>query len=241
MRKKIEEMTNIELSNKKHALVKTNRVLSWSAGACAGLSCIGLVLGLSFTINAASKNEALIREVGMTFDEYKTQVVEAQITNLQSQVEQGNLSFKDYEKQLEEISEPSIEDFKATWSVQQRARHDEIIKEATAATATACGSGIFGLSSLLGIACSAVATSKKLGDIEREFDDRRRRTKEEERSKHFAKTCEEMSKLDERFDKVHRAGCFSTNLNDFDLREKTTQEKVEDFNKTCESLDGLDK
>ncbi len=241
MKKNIYDMTNPELEQKKFGLIKTNKILSWSAGACAGLTCIGLVLGLALTINAASKNEDLAKEIGMTFDEYKSEVVEEQITDLQSQVEQGKLSFKDYEVQVEEVQEPTLEEFQTTWTEEQRARHDEIIQQATTATAIATSSGILGISSLLGIAIGGVVTTSKIGDIERESSRRKDVEKEMARRKSFAKTCEEMSKLDDRFDKIHRAGCFSTNLYDFELREKTTQEKVEDFNKTCEALDGLDK
>lgn len=239
MKNKLQKMTNEELEEKKWSLVKTNKILSWSAGACAGLACVGLVFGFASTINSASKNADLTREIGMNYDEYKSQVVEEQITALQSQVENGKLSFKDYEVKVKEIKEPSFEEFQATWTNEQRAQHEENMKEATTSFATSCASGLFGLATLTGISCGAVVTSKKMGDVEHEVSHRKDVEREMARREHFAKTCETLAKLDEHFDNVNYAGGLSTS--NIQTCEKSTVEKVEDFNKTCKTLDGLDK
>ena len=239
MRKKIEEMTNQELEQKKWGLIKTNKVLSWSARACASLCCLGLVFGLALTLNSASKNEDLIRELGISYDEYKSQVVEAQIIDLQSQVEQGKLSFKDYEIKVEEIKEPTFEEFQTTWTEEQRAKHEENMGNASNAVAITTGSGILGISSLMGIAIGGLVTTKKIGDIECEVSHRKDVEKEMARQEHFAKTCETLAKLDEHFDNVNYARGLSTS--NTQTCEKNTQEKVEDFGKTCKTLDSLDK
>lgn len=148
MKKKIEEMTLVELKVERKKVIKSRKVLkvAGSVAICAGIASMFISLPVAWSKLAPQKEIRARQEY--TYTEYATKTVEDKKQDLRNQVKNGELSFEDYDKQVAEIKKPSEEDYFNTWSEQDREEYNKIEKTAlTRSMATLFGGGIatFGL------------------------------------------------------------------------------------------------
>ena len=143
MKKKIEEMTLVELKVERKKVIKSRKVLKIAGNllVCAGVASMLISIPVAWN-KLAPKKEIRARQE-YTYTEYATKTVEDKKQDLRNQVKNGELSFEDYDKQVAEIKKPSEEDYFNTWSEQDREEYNKIEKTALAQSmAILFGSGI---------------------------------------------------------------------------------------------------